>query len=80
MCQVFSEFCYKNLNLYELCLLFIISFNLFGVRAPEFDMSELESLFSAAAPNPNDGKGGKSNRRSAQKVDKVQLVCLFINN
>lgn len=45
-------------------------------RAPEFDMSELESLFSAAAPNPNDGKGGKLNRRSAQKVDKVQLIEL----
>ena len=52
----------------------------FGLRAPEFDMSELESLFSAAAPNSNDGKGGKLNRRSSQKVDKVQLVCLFINS
>ncbi|KAG4962697.1 hypothetical protein JHK86_039565 [Glycine max] len=45
-------------------------------RAPEFDMSELESLFSAAAPNSNDGKGGKLNRRSSQKVDKVQLIEL----
>ncbi|KAE9586438.1 hypothetical protein Lal_00044672 [Lupinus albus] len=44
-------------------------------RAPEFDMSELESLFSAAAPDH--GKEGNSNRRtSRQKVDKVQLIEL----
>ncbi|XP_019458327.1 PREDICTED: formin-like protein 18 isoform X2 [Lupinus angustifolius] len=46
-------------------------------RAPEFDMSELESLFSAAAPNSDHGKEGNSNRRtSRQKVDKVQLIEL----
>ncbi|KAL2317980.1 hypothetical protein Fmac_031856 [Flemingia macrophylla] len=43
-------------------------------RAPEFDMSELETLFSAAAPNPDDK--GKSTRRPSQKVDKVQLIEL----
>jgi len=62
-------------------VLIIYSFfkTLFGVRAPEFDMSELETLFSAASPASNE-KGGKSNRRaSGQKVEKVQLVCLFIN-
>ncbi|XP_058724930.1 formin-like protein 18 [Vicia villosa] len=45
-------------------------------RAPEFDMTELESLFSAATPNTNNEKGGKSNRRSAQKPDKVQIIEL----
>ncbi|CAL0333068.1 unnamed protein product [Lupinus luteus] len=46
-------------------------------RAPEFDMSELESLFSAAAPNSDHGKEGNSNHRtSRQKVDKVQLIEL----
>ncbi|CAL0323150.1 unnamed protein product [Lupinus luteus] len=46
-------------------------------RAPEFDMSELESLFSAAAPNSDHGKEGNSNRRtSRQKVEKVQLIEL----
>ncbi|XP_038700434.1 formin-like protein 18 isoform X2 [Tripterygium wilfordii] len=45
-------------------------------KAPEFDMSELENLFSAAAPNSDNGaKGGKSNRRSSgPKIDKVQLL------
>lgn len=44
---------------------------------PEFDMSELESLFSA---NPNsDSKGAKSNRRAAgPKSEKVNLVILVL--
>lgn len=40
-------------------------------------MSELESLFSAAAPPNSDhgSTGGKSNRRiSGPKSDKIQLV------
>ncbi|XP_059459848.1 formin-like protein 6 isoform X2 [Corylus avellana] len=47
-------------------------------KAPEFDMSELESLFSAAAPNSDHGSaGGKSNRRaSGMKSEKVQLIEL----
>ncbi|CAI8605977.1 unnamed protein product [Vicia faba] len=45
-------------------------------RAPEFDMTELESLFSAATPSSNNDKGGKSNRRSGQKPDKVQIIEL----
>ncbi|XP_045823254.1 formin-like protein 18 isoform X2 [Trifolium pratense] len=46
-------------------------------RAPEFDMSELETLFSAATPSNNSEKGGNSNRRgSSQKPDKVQLIEL----
>ena len=47
-------------------------------RAPEIDMSELENLFSAAAPNTD--HGGKSSLRKAQgpKSDKVQLVMHFL--
>ncbi|KAL6345536.1 hypothetical protein AAG906_017261 [Vitis piasezkii] len=47
-------------------------------KAPEFDMSELESLFSTAVPNSeNGGVGGKSNRRaSGPKSEKVQLIDL----
>ncbi|XP_031118029.1 formin-like protein 6 isoform X2 [Ipomoea triloba] len=42
-------------------------------KAPEFDMSELESLFSAAVPKA----AGKSSRRAAgPKSDKVQLIDL----
>lgn len=49
------------------------------ISAPEFDMSELESLFSAAVPSSNHGSpGGKSNRRaSGPKAEKVQLVFLI---
>ncbi|XVE53664.1 hypothetical protein DITRI_Ditri03aG0021000 [Diplodiscus trichospermus] len=45
-------------------------------KAPEIDMSELENLFSAAAPT-TDG-GGKSSLRKAcgPKSDKVQLIDL----
>ncbi|GLT85246.1 hypothetical protein SLE2022_034400 [Rubroshorea leprosula] len=46
-------------------------------KTPQFDMSELESLFSAAAPNSDDGsKGGKSRRASGPKSEKVQLIEL----
>ncbi|XVE53536.1 hypothetical protein DITRI_Ditri03aG0010800 [Diplodiscus trichospermus] len=47
-------------------------------KAPEFDMSELESLFSAAAPiSDNSSRDGKSNRRaSGRKSEKVQLIEL----
>lgn len=42
-------------------------------------MSELENLFSAAAPNT--GRGGKSNSRTAHapKSEKVTLVVYFFN-
>ncbi|KAI8570381.1 hypothetical protein RHMOL_Rhmol01G0029500 [Rhododendron molle] len=45
--------------------------------APEIDMSELESLFSAAVPNPDqEGSGRRSGSRSSlvQKPEKVQLI------
>ncbi|XP_016689436.2 LOW QUALITY PROTEIN: formin-like protein 6 [Gossypium hirsutum] len=47
-------------------------------KAPEIDMSELESLFSAAAPNSDNGsRDGKSNRgASGRKPEKVQLIEL----
>ena len=51
-----------------ICFCFILA------RAPEFDMSELESLFSAAVPSKENG-GRKSNRRASRpKSDKVHLV------
>ncbi|XP_022849748.1 formin-like protein 18 isoform X3 [Olea europaea var. sylvestris] len=47
-------------------------------KAPELDMSELESLFSASAPNSNHGgASGKTNRlTSGLKSDKVHLIEL----
>ncbi|GKU89749.1 hypothetical protein SLEP1_g3846 [Rubroshorea leprosula] len=44
--------------------------------APEFDVSEIETLFSAIVPKPAD-KGDKSRRKSAgSKTDKVHLIDL----
>uniref|UniRef100_A0A5B7C9Y0 Formin-like protein n=1 Tax=Davidia involucrata TaxID=16924 RepID=A0A5B7C9Y0_DAVIN len=46
-------------------------------KAPEIDISELESLFSVAVPNSDQrGSGGKSNSRASlgHKVEKVQLI------
>ncbi|CAL9082967.1 unnamed protein product [Musa acuminata var. zebrina] len=47
-------------------------------KAPEFDMSELESLFSAVVPNSDHrGSGSKSSGRSmGPKSDKVHLIDL----
>ncbi|KAL8115863.1 hypothetical protein AgCh_022383 [Apium graveolens] len=44
-----------------------------SVKAPEFDMSELESLFSIA-PNSDMGSRGKANRASAVKPEKISLI------
>jgi hypothetical protein len=44
-------------------------------RAPDFDMSELESLFSAAAPVSNSVAGDRAgSKRAATKQEKVHLV------
>lgn len=44
-------------------------------RAPELDLSELESLFSATVLNPDGGPGRKTNMRgSTVKTEKVHLV------
>ncbi|KAF8086092.1 hypothetical protein N665_0635s0022 [Sinapis alba] len=48
-----------------------------AATAPEFDISELEKLFSAAIPSSdNENKSGKSGRRGRPKVQKVQLIEL----
>ncbi|TXG51701.1 hypothetical protein EZV62_024225 [Acer yangbiense] len=46
--------------------------------APEFDVSELEILFSATVPKPADsgGKGGGRRKSAGSKTDKVHLVDL----
>ncbi|XP_020550756.1 formin-like protein 6 isoform X1 [Sesamum indicum] len=46
-------------------------------KAPELDISELETLFSAAVPKSDQSTRGKLNRRgSVLKPDKVQLIEL----
>lgn len=47
-------------------------------RAPEIDISELESLFSAAIPSSDQGgRTGSSRASLGQKLEKVQLVITF---
>lgn len=43
-------------------------------RAPEIDISELESLFSAASASDNTSKGGARRGSKINKPEKVQLV------
>ncbi|XP_058761628.1 formin-like protein 20 [Vicia villosa] len=44
--------------------------------APEFDVSELEKLFSTNVPKPTDTKSGGRRKSTGSKPDKVQLVDL----
>lgn len=44
------------------------------VRAPEIDISELESLFSAASASDGTTKGGARRGSNINKPEKVQLV------
>ena len=48
----------------------------FYLSAPGFDVSELESLFSATVPKPADAGGKSGGRRKSvgSKTDKVHLV------
>lgn len=48
-------------------------------RTPEIDISELENLFSAAAPNTDRGKQG-SRTAKGPKTEIVQLVMHFFKN
>jgi hypothetical protein len=47
-------------------------------RAPVFDMSELENLFSAALPSSDSRRSDKSgSRASGSKPEKIHLVSCF---
>jgi hypothetical protein len=47
-------------------------------RAPVFDMSELENLFSAVLPSSDSRRTDKSgNRASGSKPEKIHLVSCF---
>jgi hypothetical protein len=49
-------------------------------RAPVFDMSELENLFSAALPSSDARRSDKSgSRASGSKPEKIHLVSCFTN-
>lgn len=49
--------------------------------APEFDVSEIETLFSAVVPKPagSGGKGGGKHKSAGSKTDKVHLVSKLFN-
>lgn len=63
-----------------LLIFFYILFFVFN-RPPEIDFSELESLFSAAVPNSDQGGSGRKGGSRAtlgQKSEKVQLVSYIL--
>lgn len=47
-------------------------------RAPEIDMSELETLFSAAVPASDSARKPGQRGSNARKPEKVQLVILML--
>jgi formin 2 len=53
----------------------------FFSSAPEFDVSELEKLFSANVPKPTDssGKSGGRRKSTGSKPDKVHLVFFYMD-
>lgn len=64
---------------FDLYILLILL--LHNSSAPEFDVSEIESLFSATPPKS--GSGGKSGGRqksAESKPEKIHLVMLFKQN
>lgn len=48
----------------------------FYLRTQEFDVSEIEKLFSANVPKPadSDGKSGGRRKSVGSKTDKIHLV------
>lgn len=49
-------------------------------RAPEIDMSELETLFSASVPVSDLSRKKSARGSDARKADKVQLVIICSDN
>lgn len=64
-----------HVSLYQ-CILFdfLMQHNAFFGRAPEIDISELESLFSMASISDNANKGAGARGSKINKPEKVQLV------
>ena len=56
--------------------LFQLTNDLLCSSAPEFDVSEIESLFSAAVPKPAN-KSGDRRKSAGSKPEKVTLVSLL---
>lgn len=51
------------------------------LRTQEFDVSEIEKLFSANVPKPadSDGKSGGRRKSVGSKADKIHLVFFYMN-
>ena len=62
-----------------ICLQFFMLINILPdlSRAPVFDMSELETLFSAALPKDARGSDKSGSRASGPKPEKIHLVSCF---
>ena len=61
--------------------MFVVTGFAFYLSAPEFDVSELEKLFSANVPKPADSGGKSGGRRKSvgSKTDKVHLVFFYMS-
>lgn len=78
---VFLDHGLQTMTVFWLCILELFSYwsliSPFNPSAPEFDVSELETLFSATVPNSANSLGGKSGGRRksvGSKADRVNLV------
>jgi len=61
--------------------MFVTTDFVFFSSASEFDVSELEKLFSANVPKPTDSssKSGGRRKSAGSKPDKIQLVFFYLN-
>lgn len=59
---------YSSISL-NLLFFFLLQFS-----APEFDVKEIETLFSAVVPKSNKDKSGGKQKAAGSKPDKVHLV------
>jgi len=67
-------------SILSIWLHFVMTGFMFSLSAPEFDVSELEKLFSANVPKPTDsGKSGGRRKSVGAKTDKITLVLLYMN-
>lgn len=82
-CMCLSEsfqFCITVHFTFFILIFFVLTGFMFCLSAPEFDVSELEKLFSANVPKPADSSKTGGRRKSVgSKTDKVHLVLFYMS-
>lgn len=71
--------CFVYVNYINALYVTSIETLLISYRAPEIDISELESLFSVASASDGVNKGAGPRGSKINKPEKVQLVFTFIH-